>query len=319
MHTAAQSSWTNCQSLMGGTSAPLSHFCACQHCEVRGPRQALNMVHSHPKRYSFGSLSRYHPGIVSYRCSPEPLSVALVQCQGYVSRSCMLLPPRLLGGKCCLGRTLPFLIERSDVVAVRERVRLALHVDTFYADSVRAHSMPWLLDPFSVLQGCSRSQRDAVCSVIAAFVLLVGASVSTTLCLKARACLLPGSCVSLCLLSRCCLCLVLLGVALFQSAPLGVLRPKPRWGRAWCPVWFFFLPLSPASLHTLLPSGSPSPGAGSPCQAPNCGGEHSRALQGGNNTSGIPMGHQVLSRGVPEGLPSADRGPRGHVIFPPGA
>jgi hypothetical protein len=38
--------------------------------------------------------------------------------------------------------------------------------------------MPWLLDPFSFLQGCSRSRRDAVCSVIAAFVLLVGASVA---------------------------------------------------------------------------------------------------------------------------------------------
>jgi hypothetical protein len=45
-------------------------------------------------------------------------------------------------------------------------------------DSVRAHCMPWLLDPFSFLQGCSGSRRDAVCSVIAAFVLLVGACVA---------------------------------------------------------------------------------------------------------------------------------------------
>jgi hypothetical protein len=60
----------------------------------------------------------------------------------------------------------------------RERVRLALHVDSFDADSVCAHCMPWLLDPFSFLQGCSRSRRDAVCSVVAAFVLLVGASVA---------------------------------------------------------------------------------------------------------------------------------------------
>jgi hypothetical protein len=59
-----------------------------------------------------------------------------------------------------------------------ERVRLALHVDSFDADSVRAHCMPWFLDPFSFLQGCSRFQRDAVCSVIGAFVLLVGASVA---------------------------------------------------------------------------------------------------------------------------------------------
>jgi hypothetical protein len=56
-------------------------------------------------------------------------------------------------------------------------VCLALHMDSFDADSVRAHCMPWLLDAFFFLQGCSRSQRDAVCSVIAAFVLLLGASV----------------------------------------------------------------------------------------------------------------------------------------------
>jgi hypothetical protein len=37
--------------------------------------------------------------------------------------------------------------------------------------------MPWFLDPFSFLQGCSASQRDAICSIIAAFVVLVGASV----------------------------------------------------------------------------------------------------------------------------------------------
>jgi hypothetical protein len=60
----------------------------------------------------------------------------------------------------------------------RERVRLALHVDSFDADSVFAHCLPWLLDPFSFLQGCSRSRRDALCSVIAAFILLVGASVA---------------------------------------------------------------------------------------------------------------------------------------------
>jgi hypothetical protein len=46
------------------------------------------------------------------------------------------------------------------------------------ADSVRAHSVPWLLDPFFFLQRFPRSRRDAVCSVIAAFVFLVGASVA---------------------------------------------------------------------------------------------------------------------------------------------
>jgi hypothetical protein len=59
-----------------------------------------------------------------------------------------------------------------------ERVHLALYVDSFDADSVFADCMPWLLDPFFFLQGCSPSRRDAVCSVIAAYVLLVGASVA---------------------------------------------------------------------------------------------------------------------------------------------
>jgi hypothetical protein len=57
-------------------------------------------------------------------------------------------------------------------------VRLALYVDSFDVDSVFAHCMPWLLDPCFFLQGCSHSRRDAVCSVIAAYVLLVGASVA---------------------------------------------------------------------------------------------------------------------------------------------
>jgi hypothetical protein len=49
-------------------------------------------------------------------------------------------------------------------------------VDSF--DSVHAHCMPWLLDSFSLLQGCPRSRHNAVCSVLAAFGLLVGASVA---------------------------------------------------------------------------------------------------------------------------------------------
>jgi hypothetical protein len=60
----------------------------------------------------------------------------------------------------------------------RERVRMALHVDSFAADSFREHCMPWLLDPFSFLQGCLRSRLDAVCSVFVAFVFLVEASVT---------------------------------------------------------------------------------------------------------------------------------------------
>jgi hypothetical protein len=62
----------------------------------------------------------------------------------------------------------------------------------------------------------------------------------TTLCMRARVRSLRGSCLGVCLLLRCHLCLALLGVAPFCSAPLGVLRPKPRWGRAWSPIWGFF-------------------------------------------------------------------------------
>jgi hypothetical protein len=54
-----------------------------------------------------------------------------------------------------------------------------------------------------------------------------------------RACSLM-LCVVLCLLSRCHLRHVLLGVAPFRSAPLGVLRPKPPWSKAWSSIGLFF-------------------------------------------------------------------------------
>jgi hypothetical protein len=74
----------------------------------------------------------------------------------------------------------------------------------------------------------------------------------TTLCLRARVCSLLGSCVALCQLLRCRLCLVMLGVAPLRSAPPGVLRPKPQWGRAWSPIWFFFSVSGNACRHTPL-------------------------------------------------------------------
>jgi hypothetical protein len=120
----------------------------------------------------------------------------------------------------------------------RELVRLALHVNSFDADLVHVHCMPWLLDPFAFLQGCSRSQRDAVCSGIAAFVFLVGAFVADD---EVHAGALLDWCVALCLLLRCRLRPVFLGVAPSGSAPLGMLRPRPRWGRAWSPIDLFFI------------------------------------------------------------------------------
>jgi hypothetical protein len=115
-------------------------------------------------------------------------------------------------------------------------VRLALHVDSFDADAVRARCMPWLLDPLSFLQGCSRSRHDAVCSVLAAFVSLVEASVADDA--------VPlGSCVFASGLVRRSLCALALSPAshvaercplLFRSAggadyPFG-LRRGPRFG-----------------------------------------------------------------------------------------
>jgi hypothetical protein len=65
----------------------------------------------------------------------------------------------------------------GDAVAVA-RVRQALHVDSFNPADVRRFCMPWLLDPFCFLPACSRSLCAAVCSVLACYVRLVGASVA---------------------------------------------------------------------------------------------------------------------------------------------
>jgi hypothetical protein len=50
-------------------------------------------------------------------------------------------------------------------------------VNFFHADFVRGQCMPWRLHDYSLLQGCLGTRRDAVCSIIAALALLVGASV----------------------------------------------------------------------------------------------------------------------------------------------
>jgi hypothetical protein len=50
--------------------------------------------------------------------------------------------------------------------------------DSFDGGMIRAHCVPWLLAPFSFLQGGSCFRRDAVCSVIATLFFLVEASVA---------------------------------------------------------------------------------------------------------------------------------------------
>jgi hypothetical protein len=90
--------------------------------------------------------------------------------------------------------------------------------------------MPWHLDLFSFLQGSPCFRRDAVCSVIVAFVFLVGAYAvddavpadpqvfATGLVRRSlSAFALPPS-------SR------VAGLCPARSAPLGVLKPKPPWG-----------------------------------------------------------------------------------------
>jgi hypothetical protein len=67
----------------------------------------------------------------------------------------------------------------------------------------------------------------------------------------ARMCSRLSLCVAVCLLSRCHLCLVLLGVVPFRFAPLGVLRPKPRWGRAWSLIWYFFVCLPSVWMYSV--------------------------------------------------------------------
>jgi hypothetical protein len=115
------------------------------------------------------------------------------------------------------------------------RVRLALHVNSFDMDAVRTHCVPWLLDPFLFLQGWPRSLCAAVCSILAAYVLLVGVCVADN-AVPAGARVFAAGLVhrSLCSLalppaSR------VAGRCPPRSASLGVLRPKPQRSEALSP------------------------------------------------------------------------------------
>jgi hypothetical protein len=125
----------------------------------------------------------------------------------------------------------------GDAVAAAH-VRRALHVDSFDPAAVRRFCMPWLLDPFCFLSACPRSVSVAVCSVLACYVLLVGASV-------ADAAVPAGERVFAAGVVHSCLHPLLLPptsrVARPPSATSGVPRPKPLWGKAWSPIYFFFL------------------------------------------------------------------------------
>jgi hypothetical protein len=60
-------------------------------------------------------------------------------------------------------------------------------------------------------------------------------------CLLVNMCLLLVWCTVACAPSHCLPLPVLPGVALPPSAPSGVPRPKPFWGKAWSPICFSFL------------------------------------------------------------------------------
>jgi hypothetical protein len=68
-------------------------------------------------------------------------------------------------------------ILSGDAVAAA-RVRQALHVDSLNRADVCRFCMPWLLGPSCFLPACSRSLCAAVFSVLACYLLLVGASVA---------------------------------------------------------------------------------------------------------------------------------------------
>jgi hypothetical protein len=68
----------------------------------------------------------------------------------------------------------------SNLSAWSPRVCQALHVDSFDLAAVRRVCMRWLLDPICFLSACPRSVYAAVCSVLASYVFLVGASVADT-------------------------------------------------------------------------------------------------------------------------------------------
>jgi hypothetical protein len=108
-----------------GPSAPRSHLCTCKRQDVRASRQAHHAVlfmWSHRCVETYGHLSKLvlcylraltdiarplaRSLVVTRRSiiasAHRKLSVALVQSQGYVYRSCVR-SSRLRGCRCCLG------------------------------------------------------------------------------------------------------------------------------------------------------------------------------------------------------------------------
>jgi hypothetical protein len=137
------------------------------------------------------------------------------------------------------------LLSGDAVAAARVR---ALHVDSSNPADVRRFCMPWLLDPPCFLSAFPCSFCAAICSVIACYVVVVGATVADINTAAYAA--VPAGHQNVCLLlvwytvawaiSRCRLRPVLPGVAPRPSVPSGVLRPKPPWGKAWSSSCLFF-------------------------------------------------------------------------------
>jgi hypothetical protein len=119
-------------------------------------------------------------------------------------------------------------------------VRQALHVHSFGPADVCSFCMPWLPDPFCCLPACPHAGCAAVCSVLACYVLLIGASVAAAAAPAGARAFADGQCTVACAFSRCRSRPVLPGVAPPPSAPSGVPSPKPSSGKAWSPISFFF-------------------------------------------------------------------------------
>jgi hypothetical protein len=113
----------------------------------------------------------------------------------------------------------------SDLELLHKRLHILRHVqsDAFHNNLTSLHS----------------KARFAVCHID-----------DTVLCPLMRPCLLVSACLLLvwctvaCALSRCIPLPVLPGVAHPPSAPSGVPRPKPLWGKAWSPICFFLKTLA---------------------------------------------------------------------------
>jgi hypothetical protein len=103
-------------------------------------------------------------------------------------------------------------------------------VDSFAVDGVRRRCMPWLRDTLPFLLDHPGSVLAAVCSVLAAYVFVVGAS-SADDAVPAASCVYASWQHAVCFSSCCLPRPVLLGIGLhFRSSGVSEVEAPPKWG-----------------------------------------------------------------------------------------